>query len=353
MKHYLLIAVFIILPLFVRGQEAIEGDDGDLIYWIEYSHGLFWYHQPEYKLVDPKGDALLIRLGDAAPSILMSFLFNGSLPQAKPELTYTIGTTPPIDYERLLNKCAEIMRGEFPDIFPTIGPEHEWSPQAKEYMKHGFWHRLDRYLSGKQQHFPLLAPLQSKLFLCLACGLTNFFCATGKEKALKERILSYPDHSVQIHDVFAESYILNGGDLYLTLLTCENVLASYPHRQERKQDPLQDKLVYIRHDSEQSGDNYGAWYHFFGIALYGMLRPECVSLFVADAESFGSFFYEGSDRQEALINRLGARFGAELRKMLEDGSWWLQTRAGNRTDYMLPNHLSLGASEPPLTLKKP
>ena len=138
-----------------------------------------------------------------------------------------------------------------------------------------------------------------------------------------ERIMEYPDRGVQIHHLFAESYVLNEGNLYLTFLTCENVLAGTPHRRERSSDQIQKKLSYIRIDSEELGDNYGAWYHFFGIALYGMMRPDLASLAVADIESLGSFFLEGPDRQEDLINHYGAIFGQRMRRLLDDGSWWL------------------------------
>ena len=160
-----------------------------------------------------------------------------------------------------------------------------------------------------------------------------------QEKALTQRIMTYPKRGVYPHDLFEESYILNEGNLYLTLLTCENVLAGDPHRKGRQNDPLQKKLAYIRHESKEMGDNYGAWYHLFGIALYGMLRANLTSRSVAEFESLGSYLYEGPDKQETYINRYGALLGIELKKMMKHETWKVPLHPTDRTDYMLPNTL--------------
>ena len=295
------------------------------------------YQQDSLMLVDPIGDAHLLRQLDTIPIKVFSYLFNGTIPQSEATVRaatprYKSGGTVPWDNDRLINKVSGIMRENFPTIFPTIGEEHQWSPEARKYLPHAFWHRLGRKLSGKQRDFPCPTFSRSKLFFCLACGWTSRYLVTGREQALMERMMTYPDRSVQLHDLFAESYVLNDGDLYMTLLTCENLLAGTPHRRERSSDPLQKKLSYIRIDSEELGDNYGAWYHFFGIALYGMMRPDLQSLVVADIESVGSFFLEGPDRQEDLINHYGAIFGGKLRRLLDNGSWWLASPSD--TSYM-------------------
>ena len=300
----------------------------EFIKMVESGYGTGQYSQDSLMYDDPEGDARLIRQLDTIPIKILYYLANGNLPQyelqRQQEPSFKIGRTLPFDNDSLLNDCARIMRGNFPAIFPVIGHEHEWSPEARAYMNYGFWHRLGRHVSGLQQDFPCPLFLRSKLFLCLACGWTSRYCATGQEKYLLERLMDYPDGGVRLHDAFAESYVLNNGNIYLTFLTCENVLADRPHRKGREYDPLQKKLAYIRHDSEELGDNYGAWYHFFGIALYALVRTGAESLLVADTESLGSLFMEGPDRQEYLINHYGAIFGRRFREMLEDGSWWLK-----------------------------
>ena len=328
------------------------GTTRDFLERVEDGYESIPYQQQGLLPVDPEGDARLIRNLDRFPGKLYTYLFEGHLPQTDSirertrvdrvrakqagEVPFRIGKTMPIDIDRLLNRFAEILRQHEPDVIPVEGEEHEWSPEAKKYLRYGFWHRLQRHAEYKQQNFPVPLLMRSKLLLCLACGWTSQYCVTGQEAALQERILRCPDRSVQIDQLFEESYLLNGGNIYLTLLTCENVLAGQPHRREREQDPLQKKLAYIRHDSKEMGDNYGAWYHFFGTALYGFLRPEFVSTFVADTECIGSLFYEGPDRQETFMNHYGALFGARFRKMINKGTWRLPPGPGYRTDYMLP-----------------
>ncbi len=295
---------------------------------LERDYSIVRYQQSQVMMVDEVGDAMLIRQLDTIPIKIFDHLFHRSLPQAVSDRDrqtadpdFRIGKTNPLDNDLLLNQFAEVIRRHTPDIWPVMGEEHVWSPDAKKYMRYGYWHRLGRRLSGKQEDFPCPLFMHSKLLLCLACGWTSRYCVTGTEEALMERILSYPDRSLQLHQLFEDSYVLNGGDIYMALLTCENVLAGQPHRTERADDPMQRKLAYIRNDSKPLGDNYGAWYHFFGIALYAMLRPRIVSTAVANFESTGSFFMEGPDRQETLINYYGALFGHRFKKMIRDGSW--------------------------------
>ena len=337
MKLRLLLVLFASLA-----STALQGQE-DFCKLVEYGYDSERYYQDHLQKVDPVGDAHLFRQLDTIPIKLLSF--SHFLPQATLEKKkkesegepFVIRKSMPIDIDRYLNKCAEIMRANFPEIFPTISEEHRWSPEAQKYLPGAFWHRLGCHISGKQRDFPAPLLMRTKLFLCLACGWTARYCVTGQEQALLERLMTYPDKGVQLHDIFAESYLLNRGDIYLTFLTCENLLANCPFRMQRERDKIQPKLSYIRHDSKEIGDNYGAWYHFFGIALYGLLRTEFVSVFVADTESFGSFFLEGPDRQEDLINHYGAIFGRKFRDMMEDGSWWLKTGDAYRTDYLLPN----------------
>ncbi len=318
---------------------------------VESGYASIPYQQEFLNPVDPEGDARLFRNLDTIPVKLYTYLFESTLPQTDSlrerkradrervkqdgEIPFRIGKTKPIDIDRLLNRCGEILRKYETAIVPIMGEEHKWSPEARKYLRYGFWHRLHRHAEYKQLDFPLPLLMRSKLLLCLACGWTARYCVTGHEAALAEFILQCPDRSVQIDRLFEESYLLNGGNIYLTLLTCENVLAGQPHRREREADPLQRKLAYIRHDSKEMGDNYGAWYHFFGTALYGFVRPEFVSTFVADVECIGSLFYEGPDRQETFMNHYGALFGDRLKKMVKSGSWRLPPGPGERTDYML------------------
>ena len=341
MKKASLLVLLSLWSVLAFGQT--EEAEGDFFGCLGKSYETSSCQRDSFMLVDPYGDALLIRRSDHIPSRIFSLLVKGSRTQAKAsvkvrkEPDFVIGKTLPIDVGRLLNQCHEIIHRRYPEIVPTLGEEHVWSEVARDYLKYGFWQRLGWYVSGKQQEFPTPVLRMSKLFICLACGWTNAFCPTGQEKALAERVMSYPNRSVLPHVLFEESYELNRGNLYLTFLTCENVLAGYPHHPNRDMDHLQQKLAYLRHDSAELGDNYGVWYHLFGIALYGMVREGLLSNTVAEIESFGSYFIEGPDRQEDYINRYGAVFGKRFREMILNKTWMLPLQSTDRMDYMLPN----------------
>ena len=340
-------AILVVLLVVFAGP-VVAGEFKDWIKTKEATH----YQQTGLCLEDPKGDAFLIRKLDQVPQKLLDALVKNSYPQAeiekekelealenadKDKLGYVIGKTVPIDVDRMVNKCREIMLYYYPRIIPTLGEEHRWSPEAKRYLIYGFWHRLGRHIFRKQKEFPSPLFFRSKVFLLLACGWTSRYAVTGQEAALTERILKYPDKKLQLHHMFQESYVLNKGNLYLTLLTAENVLAGDPYRVDRENDPIQKKLAYLRHDSIEMGDNYGAWYHFFGISMYALIRAGVVSRAVAEIESLGSLFLEGKDKQEDYINRYGAIFGRKFKKMFNAGDWAKPLALDDRTDYMLPN----------------
>ena len=185
MKKTALLAILLFTIRFAFGQ---NGGFRDL---VDYGYQSLRYSQDGLMMVDPVGDAYLIRQMDTIPPKVLSYLFQGSLPQSvtakekrKLNEPFIIGKTVPIDNERLLNSLAGVMRAHFPDIVPVLGEEHRWSPQAAEYLRTGFWHRLKQHADGKQQDFPVPTFGFSKLFICLACGLTSRFCATGREEAL-------------------------------------------------------------------------------------------------------------------------------------------------------------------------
>lgn len=340
---------FFILVLCLVSCAGYAGEFKD---WLKSNYEAVHYQQEGLQLVDPKGDAFLIRKLDQVPMKLLQALVKSSYPQAeiqkekelkaleeakKDEAGFKIGKSVPIDVDRLVNKMHEIINAYYPNITPVLGEEHQWSPEAKRYLLYGFWHRFGRHVFRKQKEFPSPLFLRSKLFLLLACGWTSRYAVTGTEEALKTRIMLYPDGKMQLHHMFMESYVLNRGNLYLTLLTAENVLAGDPYRVDRENDPVQKKLAYLRHDNVQLGDNYGAWYHFFGISMYSLVRSGVTARAVAEIESVGSFFLEGADKQEDYINRYGAVFGKKFKKMFKSGAWRNPLPKDARTDYMLTN----------------
>ncbi|MFC1742819.1 hypothetical protein ACFL35_02410 [Candidatus Riflebacteria bacterium] len=297
------------------------------------------YEQNGFMPSDPVGDAHLIRKIDQVPLKLVKHLAGiDEYPQGeeakdvKKERDYEIGKQKSVIVENMKNRIVEVIQELQPQIQPKKGKEPEWSPEAKKYMRFGFFKRLGRFMTGKQKDFPSHLLFRSKLFLCLAVGYTNRFMKAGCEKELTNKILSYPDGTVKPDDFFKEAYKLCDGDIFRALLACENVLASNPYRKDRGEDPLQKKLIYLRNDSKKTGDNYGAWYHFFGIALYGYARKGVTSRTVAEIESLGSIAFEGFDKQEDQINREGARFGKLLQDMANKKEWEKPIKGS--TDYL-------------------
>ncbi|MBF0405733.1 MAG: hypothetical protein HQM10_00145 [Candidatus Riflebacteria bacterium] len=328
-------------------KEEKDLQKGDFRRWLVLSPGEH-YQQSEFQLIDPIGDAFLIKKIDQMPLKVVQMLLGGTYPQADAneerqtdgvdengnKIPFEIGKTVPIDVERLINKMRDIIRRN-PEISPFIGEEHKWSPEASSQMMSSYMSRVGRVFGGRDTGIPVPIMFQSRLFLLLACGFTSRYAITGTEKELEAKLMTYPDRGVQIHDMFRESYLLNKGNMYLTLLAAENILAGNPYRKTRDDSPLQKKLAYFRQDSLPRGDNYGAWYHFFGIGLYGMLRPGVVSRAVAEIESLGSIFFEGFDRQEDYVNRYGSIWGKKIEEMIRKKTYLVPLKSNERTDYML------------------
>lgn len=306
----------------------------DFAEMVNAADGCRRYSAIEPRLVDPEGDANLIRQLDLLPGYLTDMVKRGSVAQKLKALASRLrggsrvgpvsarqsrSNEEPVDVERLLEVFKGIVRDHLAEMSPRVGAEHIWSPEAKRYNRLGFFHRLRRHIEGKQG-FPMPILGQSKLLLTLACGWTSRYLPTGKEQALHDRLMTYADGSARIEDVLRESYLLNRGDLYRTLLTAENVLARNIYWTNRGELPLTRKLVYLLKDGRGDGDNYGAWYHFFGTALYGLMRPGWVAKAVAATESAGSLLIEGPDPQEDRINLAGARFGGALQRMIREAA---------------------------------
>ncbi len=277
------------------------------------------YQQSQPLWSDPLGDAHLIRLSDKVPKGALKAMWNhvvkGENWDQRHEVRapHKIGKDPLLHAAQLLERFKAVIEAE-PELTPHIGPEHKWSTEAQDYQRFGFWKRAAQWLKGLPD-FPMPTFGASKLLVALAFGCTARFTTTGREAQLQQRLLEYPDRSVAVEDMFRESYRLNQGDLYKTLLTAENVLAHDPFDPRRAEQPLQKKLEYIRNDQPQVGDNFGAWYHLFGVAVYGLMRPDWMAQAAQKIESVASYFTEGPDRQEDLINQLGADLGSGLRKL--------------------------------------
>ncbi len=192
-------------------------------------------------------------------------------------------------------------------IQPSLGNVHDWSP---EFMSKYGW-----------KFFPYTA--YSKILLALSRGTTGMYLRTGTESELQDEIISRPRASVTIPELFRASYRINRGDVYLTLLTIENVLARYWRTENRESLAMTQRLTPIINAFGKKADKFGSWYHLFGMMLYGYSKGMLAAKMVAHTESIGSHILDGfaDEKQEDYINAKGATLGADLLKIVKKASY--------------------------------
>jgi hypothetical protein len=190
-------------------------------------------------------------------------------------------------------------------LAPRIGELHRWSPEF-----------VARY---HKRFFPFSD--MTKLLLALARGETDKYMITGAEGALEQWMLAQAYRSIGLADIFRQSYRLNAGDVYLSLMTVENLLAAHWRLPGRELLPTTLRLRFIVNHLGHDGNLFGAWYHFFGILLYGYERDGTMADVIGETERIGSHILNHfrDERQEDHVNLDGGPIGAALRKLLRKG----------------------------------
>lgn len=276
--------------------------------------------------INPAGDALLINLVDKMPVDLARMTWsavkrwvvsgNGASEASHTGQPFEIGQQKPIELDALVETLQSVMC-EFPGLTPHIGPEHTWSPESRKQVGLNFLTRAGMALRGER---PFPSPIfGSKLVSALGLGATSLVLPTGQEGQLESWMLGQEDRSVTLDQLFREAYRLHEGDLYGTLLCAENVLSRGVYTPDRQGRELTRKLSYLRSDSAPAGDNFGAWYHLMGAALYSLVRPEWKADLILKIENAGSLILEGADPQEDHLNKLGLQLGQKLRQIVDNG----------------------------------
>lgn len=218
------------------------------------------------------------------------------------------GRVNPFKVKETVRMYLQIMKEEKANgIIPKLGMPHTWSP---EFIK---------YCREKGEMIPLTF---TKLLTALASGVTSRHFKTGQEEALISYILSRPEESVTLDEVFRQSYRLNDGEVYLSILTIENILSDSWRHPQRDKLAVTKKLANICNFYQGKGDKYGAWYHFHGIMLYGYVRGGLRAFIVANIETAGSHVLNGAndqngEQQEDYVNSTGGKIGAKLAKSLK------------------------------------
>lgn len=189
-------------------------------------------------------------------------------------------------------------------IIPQSGEPHSWS---------------DTFLQAYQGQY-IISKRLSKLLSCLARGVCSRYMVTGKENDLYQYIVDQEYASITIDRMLSKSYEINDGDIYLTLLTIENVLSRYWDVQDRENLALTKRLKPFT-NYHYDTDVFGQWYHLFGVMLYGYVEGSFKSKSVGAIEGLGSLIlcrFE-PERQENAINIQGAELGAYLKKIMKNG----------------------------------
>jgi hypothetical protein len=209
-------------------------------------------------------------------------------------------------------------------IKPHMSTVHEYSEEFMQWKKKKILNPETKELQKNT-----IKTTFNKLLTALATGTTSVFLATGLENKLKEWMLKQDDDSISLYGLFEQSYLLAKGDLYLTLLTIENVLSSNWLTVARNDLPLTKKLKPITYQSTAEGDKFGAWYHFWGMALFALTEGSLTASMMSIAESIISVADASNplsnDIQEAYINLHGAKLGGKLRKLALKGKFSRKT----------------------------
>ena len=214
------------------------------------------------------------------------------------------GSVNPFKVGEMQKMLLQIMKEEMANgITPKLGTPHTWSPEFIAYCK---------------KHGEVIPLNFSKLLVALASGVTSRHFKTGQEEALIAAVLTHPDGSVTMDQMFRASYRLNKGEFYLTLLTIENVLSDFWRHPQREQLAVTRKLAQISNFYQGKGNKYGSWYHFYGLMLYGYVEGGLRAWLVGNIETQGSHVlgHFQNEQQEDFIGSIAGKIGSMTAKSI-------------------------------------
>lgn len=274
------------------------------------SNSFIQYAQEKLMLKDRKGDRLLLQLfWDTCETGLKKCLLRKNIApqetqlrlprflQENPILSDTPVRTvdnsrvrPLFDAQTTVSNLKKIIRNEQArGLHASFGRIHTWS-------------------AGRTSEL-------SKIIMALATASSSRFLYVGHEEELIEWIKTRPDNSVSIEALFHKSYILNGGNVYLTLLTIENVLSDATFEENRENTAVNRKLADLYAGSP---NKFGDWYHMFGTMLAGYVGEPARLI----AKLYGIYrrISRGKAAEKATMaaDKVGADMGVELRGFVSE-----------------------------------
>ncbi|MBO4708080.1 MAG: hypothetical protein J5594_05980 [Elusimicrobiaceae bacterium] len=170
-------------------------------------------------------------------------------------------------------------------------------------------------LSRGEKHIWKKSLVPSKIVVALATATSSRFMYVGQEIPLIEWIKRHPDNSITVEDLFRESYILNQGNVYLTIVTIENVLSDATFEENREYTIVNQKLVDLY---EQSPNKFGDWYHFFGTMLAGYTGEQAE--IIADMYTVYRRISRGKNAEKSTMDAdtTGAKIGMKLKNFVDE-----------------------------------
>ncbi|MFZ4714910.1 MAG: hypothetical protein ACOYL6_14420 [Bacteriovoracaceae bacterium] len=298
------------------------------------------YQQQNYQLEDARGDILLLWTAHQIPLTIMNhmrgkekelrkyrkekveellkkypefapqeetknLIVESYVPYRSEQFPLSLeGHKAPFNVGHVVNMFKQVIVEEFQknQIIPSVGQKHTWSTgtRKKYFLK-----------------FPLFSNM-SKLLVALSRGVTSNFMMTGKEEELKDYIISRPQESINLEEMFRASYRINKGDVYLTLLSIENVLSRFWTDHQRARRLITTKLKDITNFYYMS-DKFGSWYHLFGMILFGYAEGGLKGTIIGKTETIGSHIMGGfqDEEQEDFVNRKGSKIGGRLKRFVQ------------------------------------
>lgn len=158
----------------------------------------------------------------------------------------------------------------------------------------------------------------SKIVVALATASSARFLYVGQEPALIAWIKNQPDNSVTPEMLFRQSYLLNKGNIYLTILTIENILSDATFEERREDTLVNHKLTDLY---AYSPNKFGDWYHFFGTMLAGYVQEP--AKIIAEMYSVYRKISRGENAEKSTMDadKSGAQLGGALRQFAEKESY--------------------------------
>lgn len=271
------------------------------------------YKQKRLMLTDETGDEILVQLFiNTCKTGVKKCIRRENVPPQEEQLR-----SPRFARENPINNNLPDSEGIYGQVKPLYTKEavlHHFIQYIKVSEKKGI---KMSFGSIHKWHSFATFPFASKIILALGTASSSRFMYVGKEEKLILWIKTQPDKSITIQKLFDKSYDLNQGNLYLTLLTIENVLSDATFEKNREHTAVNQKLadLYVK-----SPNKFGDWYHFFGTMLAGYVGEQATT--IADLYSIYRKVSRGDKSEETTIHadKTGALIGQKLRNYANRGS---------------------------------